>query len=314
MADDQALAGLKVMIAVARADGSLADAEKVQLEEALRELAPMTDLTKLLAEEVDLEAELKKIVEPEVRHATYRAALLLSVADGEAHAEESKILAKVREAYGLPDESATVTSILDAAAKKRADEAAALDPEAREKAVRARIQKSAFLAAVLGANPFPGISLITEMVITSVQGELVTSIGTPYGHNLTRKEAVSSFFGALGLGFARTAVTQLVKFVPVWGSVFGAAAAYTTTYALGRTVSTHFAEGGDLKSLSSEAKKTFDAFKKGEAAEEFEKAKQEVEKAAKAKQAEIEAAAKEVAAGTATTDDVVAKIDDEKGS
>jgi uncharacterized protein (DUF697 family)/tellurite resistance protein len=312
MADDQALAGLKVMIAVARADGSLADAEKAQLEEALRELAPMTDLTKLLAEEFDLDDELKKIVDPEVRHATYRAALLLSVADGEAHAEESKILTKVREAYGLPDESATVTNILDAAAKKRADDAAALDPEAREKAVRARIQKRAFLAAVLGANPFPGISLITEMVIYGVQGELVTNIGNYYGHKLTRKEAASTFFGALGLGFARTAVTQLVKFVPVWGSVFGAAAAYTTTYALGRTVSKHFAEGGDLKSLSAEAKKTFDAFKKGEAAEEFEKAKKEVEKAAKEKQAEIEAAAKEVAAGQATTDDVVAKIDDEK--
>lgn len=312
MADDQALAGLKVMIAVARADGSLADAEKTQLEDALRELAPMADLTKLLAEDIDLDAELKKIVDPEVRRATYRAALLLSVADGEAHAEESKVLNKVRDAYGLADESATVNHILEAASKQRADAAASLDPAERDKHVRARIQKSALLAGVLGANPIPGISIITEMVIYGIQGELVTNIAHVYGHRLSRKEAVSSFFGALGLGFARTAVTQLVKFVPVWGSVFGAAAGYTTTYALGRTVAKHFAEGGDLKSLGKETKKTFDAIKKGEAAEEFEKAKGDVEAAAKAKQAEIEAAAKDVAAGKATADDVVAKIDAEE--
>ncbi len=309
MADDQALAGLKVMIAVARADGHLATAERAHLEEALQELAPMADLGKLLEADIDVDGELNKITDAEVRHATYRAALLLSIADGDTHVEESKILAKLRETFGLADEAGTVSHLLDAAAKRRDDEAASVDPAEREKRARKKIGRSAFLAGVLGANPFPGISLITEMVIYGVQGELITDIGHIYGHRLSRKEAASSFFGALGLGLARTAVTQLVKFVPVWGSVVGAAAGYTTTYALGRTVEKHFADGGDLKTLGKETKKTFTAMK-AEAKEEFEKAKADVDAAAKAKQAEIEAAAKEVAAGKATTDDVVAKIDD----
>jgi uncharacterized protein (DUF697 family) len=309
MADDQALAGLKVMIAVAKADGHLADAEKTQLEQALRELAPMADLTKLLSEDIDLDGELAKIKDTEVQHATYRAALLLSVADGEAHADESKVLQKLREAYKLDDESGSVTQILTAAAKKRADEAANVDPAEREKRARKKIATSAFLSGVLGANPFPGISIITDVVTYGIQGELVTDIAHTYGHKLTRKEAASAFFGALGLGFARVAVTQLVRFVPVWGSVFGAAAGYTTTYALGHTVRKHFEGGGDLKSLGKETKKTFDTIKKGEAMEEFEKAKADVEATAKKKQAEIEAAAKEVQAGKATADDVVATIE-----
>ena len=54
MADDQALAGLKVMIAVAKADGHLTDAEKTQLEDALSEIAPMADLATLIDEAIDL--------------------------------------------------------------------------------------------------------------------------------------------------------------------------------------------------------------------------------------------------------------------
>lgn len=306
MADDQALAGLKVMIAVAKADGHLADAEKSQLEQALSEVAPMADLGKLIGEAIDLEAELAKIKDPEVRHATYRASLLLSVADGEAHADESKVLAKVRDAYGLADESKSVLNILSAAAKKRADEESNLDPEERARRVKRRIQKSSAVAAVLGLNPLPLLSIVSDMAIYGVQGELVAQIASAYGHKLTRKEAATTFLGSLGLGVARVALTQLVKFVPVWGSVVGGAAGYTTTYALGETMRRHFEAGGDLKSLGKESKKTFDTIKKGEAKEEFEKAKAEVEATAKARQAEIEAAAREVQAGTGSTDDLVA--------
>jgi uncharacterized protein (DUF697 family)/tellurite resistance protein len=310
MADEsQALAGLKVMIAVAKADGHLSPAERRHLEAAIEELAPGSDLAALLEQELDLEAELDKIEDADIQRATYRAALLLSAADGEAHPEEDKVLARLRAAYGLLDESATVKPLLDEAREARDNMPKAASPEERAKQARTHVQNRALLAGILGANPVPFLSLFTEVGIYVVQVELVRDIGRRFGHELSRKEAGSLFLGIVGLGLARTGLTQLVKFLPVWGSVVGAAAGFTATYALGATVLKHFAEGGDLKTFGRDAKKEYEAIKKGEAKAEYEKAKGTIEEKAKQKSADLDAAAKDIQAGKASADDLVGRID-----
>lgn len=309
MADEsQALAGLRVMVAVAKADGHLADQERQQIEEALRELAPNLSIDQVLAEDVDLDAEIAKITDPEVRKATYRAAAMLSVVDGESHEAESALLRRIRQAYGLSDEGTGVAKVLEEANQLAPIDA---DKDTRVKETKSEVLGHAMMAAALGANPLPVISLFTEIAVFYMQGRLVRNLAWYYGYDVTGKHAAALLGSTFGLGMARSVIMQFVKLVPVWGSVVGGATAFTTTYALGETVRRHFESGGDLVTLSKrEAKKAYEEIKKTSATAEYEKAKPEIEKKAKEKQPELEAIARDASEGKLADDQIAERIKD----
>ncbi|NUP09432.1 MAG: hypothetical protein HOW73_25545 [Polyangiaceae bacterium] len=293
----QALAGLRVMAAVAKADGYLTEEERRQIGDALAELAPDVSVDEILTEQFDLDAEIRKITDAEVQRATYRAALLLSMADGERHDAEAKVLAKLKSAYGLGDADGDLTQAI---ADREPLAPIENDPAVRASKARREILGHAMMAAALGANPLPLVSFVTEVGVFYMQGRLVRNLAFYYGYDVTTKHAVALMASTFGLGVARAAVVQLVKFVPVWGSVVGGATAFTTTYALGETILRHFEQGGDLGSLSKkEAKKAYEEIKKGDAKAAYEEAKPEIEKKAKEKAPEIEALAKDIKEGKA---------------
>jgi len=307
MADEtQARAGLKVMVALARADGWLADAERQQISDALAELAPGESLDDIVSEDVDVDAELAKITDRDVQAATYRAAVLISMSDGEAHPEESKLLEKLRETFGLPNETPHVAKVLADAEALAPIES---DPKLRRSQAQSMITGHAMMAGAFGANPIPLVSFVTEVGVFLLQARLIRNLGNFYGHELGKKDVAAMMAGTFGLGMARAAVVQLVKFVPVWGSVVGGATAFTATYALGETVLRHFEAGGDLASLTKrEAKKVFDDLKKGTAKAEYEKSKDQINKRAKEEGPVLESLAKDLEEGKASDADLAAKL------
>lgn len=307
MSDEtQARAGLKVMVALARADGWLADAERQQIADALAELAPGESVDEIVNENVDVDAELRKITDRDLQAATYRAAVLISMSDGESHPEESKLLTKLRDTFGLPNETPQVARVL---ADKEALAPLETDPKLRRSQAQKLVVGHAMMAGALGANPLPLVSFVTEVGVFYLQARLIRNLGVYYGHALEIKEVAAMMAGTFGLGMARAAVVQLVKLVPVWGSVVGGATAFTTTYALGETVLRHFEAGGNLASLTKrEAKKVFDDLKKGAAKAEYDKSKDQIAKQAKAKGPAIESLARDLEDGKTSDEDLAAKL------
>src|SRR5689334_2335339 len=98
MEQQEAIAGIRIIAAVARADGKLEDAEKVAFEQAVSELAPELPggLTaeKLLTEEIDLDATLAEVKSPVMRKAVFESAFAMSLVDGSASDEENAVVAK----------------------------------------------------------------------------------------------------------------------------------------------------------------------------------------------------------------------------
>lgn len=95
------------------------------------------------------------------------------------------------------------------------------------------------MAATAGAVPVPFLDLV---LIPGVQTKMVMELAKLYGqpHTATRFLEMAA---SLGLGIAaRTAVRELVKFIPFVGSAAGAALAWASTYALGRAYCEYFHE------------------------------------------------------------------------
>lgn len=97
IAEEEALACLNVLVAMARADGKVDPAEKKSLAAAIAsfDLPPSVSAEQLLGENVDVDAELAKIETSEAREQIYRSAWFLAHADGRSAAEERAILDRI---------------------------------------------------------------------------------------------------------------------------------------------------------------------------------------------------------------------------
>src|SRR5207244_497976 len=87
------------------------------------------------------------------------------------------------------------------------------------------------LAGTTGAIPIPWLDLI---LLPGIQTRMIYKLAALYGQPLTGKRFLE-FAGTLGLGMlVRQGIRELVKFVPIIGSVAGAALAASATFALGK--------------------------------------------------------------------------------
>ncbi len=87
------------------------------------------------------------------------------------------------------------------------------------------------MAASAGAIPIPGIDLF---LIPGIQSRMIYHLAQYYGQPMTG-ERFLELAGSLGLGVVvRQATRQVVKFIPIVGSVVGAALAFGATFALGK--------------------------------------------------------------------------------
>ena len=250
---------VRALVAVAKADGKISAEERAALQTAIEMLPSGGDLAPFLDETVSFETVLADIKSPVAREQLWQSAFSMIYADGSASPEERLLLETMRTRFGIDAAKASATKRLLDETKdtlllsniERID-----DPVRRHKEIEQDGLKYSVLTAVLGAFPVPGVAIATDLAIVALQVKLVRDIGQYWGHTLD-KTAAKSLLGGLGLGTgARIAVSNLAKLVPVWGSAFGAASAFATTWALGKITNRYF-EGGrpqDVASLKNEMK------------------------------------------------------------
>ncbi|NUP11329.1 MAG: hypothetical protein HOW73_35230 [Polyangiaceae bacterium] len=286
MTDREALAGLRVLVAVAKADGVVKNEEKEAIGAALEGRSETVE--SILETAFDLDKELAAITNQQAREQTYRSAYALANADGECSDEERRLLEKIRNGLSL---DAKQSSIMDRVLKETKETVMASaikkvdDPAKRSKEIREDTWKYSVLSAVLGAFPVPGLAIATDLAVVALQGKLVRDIGQYYGHTMD-KQAVTTLLAGLGVGTAaRIAVTNLIKFVPGWGSAVGGASSFASTFALGKIIEKYFERGGkdDIATLKSEFKA---AEKEGK--KEFEANKAEIAAKKDATKAELD--------------------------
>lgn len=99
--------------------------------------------------------------------------------------------------------------------------------------------------AVLGMTPIPMADLLA---LYPLQVAMTLHVGQIYGHgDLPTGDALKLVAGSIGASFAvRLAVRQLLKFIPVLGSAVGAATAFASIQAYGRTIIYWFETGMKL--------------------------------------------------------------------
>lgn len=255
---EEALASLRVLVWIARADGTVSSSEQTVLTEALEQLEPQPEgmtLEQLLAEEIPFAQLLQTITTADAQRAVYDAARSLAAQDG-IHPEQQQLLDQMQQAF---HRALSPTAPTGAAADVGAGTS---DYEALVAGIqvvsqhnhRARdlILDYALGAAVIGLIPisFPGFWIIQFLGLIVLIGKMRRDIaalwGFPRGHDILAR--VGGWFGSLGaLAIALMAWLTLLligAFVPYIDSLAPAAAFATLTWAMGQlTNQFHFSSG-----------------------------------------------------------------------
>ncbi len=263
--DIEAVASLKILAAMARADGSVHNDERRSLAAALEslELEKPIPIDELLGSDraIDVSAEIARLESPEAREQIYRSAFFMAWADGSCTKEEQSLLDLIAAETGVtPEARASLERLFVPAAERTSllpTKARAIDDADRRAAhVKKEILKYATISAVLGAFPIPGLAIATDLGVIALQVKMVRDIGQYWGHALDRDAAKSMLYGVgLGTG-ARLAVNNLAKLLPGWGSAVGATTSFASTYALGKVLEKFFAADakGDIAALKNDFK------------------------------------------------------------
>lgn len=253
--DRKSLASFRILVAVARADGKLEDHEVESLKGALGKNSDM--LPALLEEDVTIEDELQMLSEAE-RSRVYESAFALAYSDGAASVDEVNVLRRIVPNKGEEGILGQVFGeVSDTLMPNRI--VAEADPAKRDMEITEDILKYSVLSAVAGAMPVPGVAIVADLAVIALQAKMVHDIGQYWGHAMDQK-AISAFMGSvMGSAGMRIAVNNVARLIPGWGSAFGAATSFATTYALGRVAQRYFTEGREfddteLKDLFSRAK------------------------------------------------------------
>jgi uncharacterized protein (DUF697 family)/tellurite resistance protein len=309
----EALAGIKVLIFMARADGIFrAEEEQILLEtcETLP-LPPDISLLDLVRQDIDLEAELAQITSPAAREQVYAAALALACADRNRSPEEREVLVRIRNAFALtPPRTDPVQRFLADTRNTLlpADIAPINDPVERDKTIDQVIQNYAIFTAVLGAFPIPGVALVVDMAILTFQLKMIEEIGRYWGYTTNRKDAEllrDGMVGGMGLSLFRIAISNAAKLIPGWGSVVGASLSYASTWAFGKVANQYYASGGKLDAQALQA-----AFKQArrEGEQKYRENQAHIEQKQKAYATQITALNEQLKQGAITEEHYQAKL------
>ncbi len=290
ISEQEAVASLHILVAVAQADGTIHDDEKDALAAALAgiEVLEGVDIESFLSEKVDLAQEVGLLTSGEAREETFRSAFSLAHADGSCSSEEEALLARLKSMLAIDDARAEelrrVFAASDAAPEKKSAYTRIDDDEARMSMVRKLTLKDSVMSALMGAFPVPLLAIATDLAVVAIQVNLIRDIAALWGKEVDKSSA-KGLLATFGLGTgARLAVNNLVKVIPGWGSLVGATTSFASTYAVGVVIQKHFenAQGDELDAEKLKA--------------EFASAQKEGKDAYKASKAEIAAKEAEVKA------------------
>lgn len=266
--EQEAVASLHLLVAVAQADGQIHDEEKKALGAALAgiEILEGTDIESFLGEAVDLGQEASLLTSDEAREETYRSAYGMAYADGDCSPEEKAVLERLQELLKVDaaraEEIARIFQQAPAAEAGKSAYSKIEDPAERQAMVRKLTIKDSIMSALLGAFPVPGLAIATDLAVVAIQVNLIRDIGALWGAD-TDKKGAKALLATFGLGTgARLAVNNLVKVIPGWGSLVGATTSFASTYAVGVVMHKHYMNAAEGKAADLEALK--DEFKNAE--------------------------------------------------
>ena len=241
--DETTLAGFRLLVAIAKADGRIEPAEVEALKDAFGEHAALVD--ELLAQDIDVSGEIAKLKTDEERERVYRSGFALAYVDEHMAHDEVNILEAIwpdhpedsllEEVLGEVKDTLLPAGIMPIA-----------DPAKRQDEIEHDTLKYAIISAVVGAMPIPGVAIIADAAVIAIQVKLVRDIGQYWGHTIDGPAAKSLLATAAGGLGVRLAVTNLFRFIPGWGAVMAAGTSFASTYAIGRVANTYFAGGQDL--------------------------------------------------------------------
>jgi uncharacterized protein (DUF697 family)/tellurite resistance protein len=308
LTEDEALAGIRVLIAVAQADGKIAPAEREMLADALThfgaKLPGGVSVDAVLDQKVDVVVEGAKLRSPAAKDAVFQAAIAMATLDGTKESEQ-RVLTQLRATLAFDDAgSGSVANALQRAVTSSGRKVVPIqDAAIRAEQIGKRISREAFYATLFAMLPIP---IFSDIAITLTQVGLIESIATYYGHPLSRKERLATFAPLLGLAMLATALHAVTKLVPVWGTVAAGAIVYATTVGLGRAVTHYFDSEG--KATTEELRKVFLAAKaEGKAA--YGEQKKRLDAATKTHSEELKALAKDFSEGTIDLAEYEARAD-----
>ena len=317
LTEEQSLASVRLLVAVAQADETLHDAERQALAAALQSLPMPTGATldpatlhDLFREPQDVQALLRQLRDADAKENVYQSMYAMAWADGDCSPVEQGLLNLAREGLGIAEARQGVLERLYSEAKDTvlpSHIVAEPDPVRRGEELERVTLKYSVMSAVLGAFPVPGLAILTDVGVIGVQLKLVRDVGQYHGHTVDLS-AAKSMLGALGVGTgARIAVNNLAKLVPGWGSIVGASTSFATTWALGKVADTWFLDGArrdvaDLKGDFAQAEMD------GKAA--YAQQKEAIDAARHAKAKSLEALTEKARAGEISQADYQARVND----
>ena len=251
----ESLASLKLLVAVAKADGDLGPDERVILGEAIGQanLAGTTP-DALLGGTYDVETLIAEIRSDAARDAAFSACFAMAYADRACHPAEQAILDRLERAWTVKKERKGLLSRVfdearDTVSLTRIEPIA--DPARRKAAIDEDVLKYSVISGVLGLNPIPLVSIPTDLAVVAIQAKMFVDVGQYWGRETTL-DAAKQVIAGVGVGTgARIAVNNVLKFVPGVGSVVAATTNFASTWALGKVADQYWESGGkaDMKML-----------------------------------------------------------------
>jgi uncharacterized protein (DUF697 family) len=229
---DEVRAGLRILVAISRADGQFHEAEATAVKNAI--LAAKLDAGgPVVAVDIDVDEEIATIRSADARQCTYDAACALAYLDGEASPDELALLEKLRSAFGLPDGHRMVDRFIRA---YEAD-APALPPsvaanDERRALAQSTILRAAVRASIFGRFPTP---FVGETLVAKSDLRMLETLGALFGEKRDRARWTAFAEKLSGRAAARIASFSLIKLIPGWGSIAAGEESFVTTWALGRT-------------------------------------------------------------------------------
>lgn len=315
MENTEILASIKLLVAVAKADGQLHPEERASIAAALEgvDLPDAPSIDQLLDEDVDIDAQIAALTTAEAKTEAYRSAFSMAHADGKCSDEERALLETLRKRLVVPEQASTVMQRMFAEARDMvlpSNINPIADPDERAREIREDVLRYSALSAALGAFPVPGLAIATDLAVVGLQVKLIRDIGQYFGHKIEGPAARSMLYG-LGFGTgARVAISNLVKFVPGYGSVFGATTAFATTFALGKTFEKFFKSHREFDATKFDASELKEDVKSAqkEGKKAYAEHKGAVDKKAEETKAALEALNDKLAAGEITQAEFEQKV------
>ncbi len=244
--NQEVFAGIKVLVAMAGADGVIHASERRAIANVLdgEELPDGHTLPGLLGSPIDLELELSRIVSAEARRGTYAAACAMVYVDGEVSDVERALLVRVWKGLLLEGPHEEPDAGLDfmnmSAVAPGPTVVKIFDAEARSRFLGEVIARAAAFSAALATASLP---VSAETCLFTHKVRLARNIGRAYGHETSDAFWRAFVVNVVGAAAPWFAISSLLARVP--GSP-PAASAYAGTFALGKVTTIYFESGEDM--------------------------------------------------------------------